>query len=169
VGDPIRVGSETAKRDLRRDMRRLRLEVADPAASRRICDALADLVDPSVIRSVMVYDAMAGEPDLSEFVTWCDHRGIATIAPDPMPTALEPVDPASVDVVVVPGLAFAEDGGRLGQGGGWYDRFLARARDGCVAIGVCFDAQVVLDLPVADHDVPVDVVVTESRVIRISG
>jgi 5-formyltetrahydrofolate cyclo-ligase len=168
VGDPIRVDLETAKRDLRRDMRGLRLEVADLAASRQICDALAGLVDRSGSRTVMVYDAVAGEPDLSEFATWCDDRGIATITPDPTPTAVEPVDPASVDVVVVPGLAFAEDGGRLGQGGGWYDRFLARVRDECVTIGVCFDVQVVRDVPVAGHDVPVDLVVTEARVIRTS-
>ena len=72
------------------------------------------------------------------------------------------VDPGWPDVVVVPGLAFAPDGQRLGQGGGWYDRFLIGVRDDCETIGVCFREQLVDELPTAPHDVAVDRVVTDS-------
>ena len=51
------------------------------------------------------------------------------------------VDPAWPDVVIVPGLAFTSTGRRLGQGGGWYDRFLVGVRDDCVTVGVCFHEQ----------------------------
>ena len=57
------------------------------------------------------------------------------------------LDPALLDVVVVPGLAFTADGRRLGQGGGHFDRFLLRLRPDCLRIGVAFREQLVDDLP----------------------
>jgi len=89
---------------------------------------------------------------------------------------LEPESGAAADlsgdrgesVAVVPGLAFDERGGRLGRGGGHYDRFLREARQTghLVAIGVAFDTQIVERVPRADCDEPVDRIVTESRVIE---
>ena len=76
------------------------------------------------------------------------HVGAFGIAEPDGPAA----DPAVVDVVLVPGLAFTRDGRRLGQGGGFYDRFLPMLRAGCVTIGVCFAEQVVEDLPSEEHD-----------------
>ena len=72
------------------------------------------------------------------------------------------VDPASLDVVVVPGLAFTADGRRLGQGGGHYDRFLPRLRPECRTVGAAFAEQVVDDLPTEPHDVRLDLVVTDA-------
>ena len=72
------------------------------------------------------------------------------------------VDPALLDVGVVPGLAFTVDGRRLGQGGGHYDRFLVRLRDGCVTVGAAFAEQLVGDLPTEPHDVRLDLVVTDA-------
>jgi 5-formyltetrahydrofolate cyclo-ligase len=164
VVDPI-----SAKSALRREFRRRRRQVVDEGRSERICDVLGTVVGaaiPARSGTVMVFDAVAGEPDPDRFVAWCHGVGLATIAPTPSPTAVEPVDPASVDVVVVPGLAFTPDGRRLGQGGGWYDRFLARVRPDCLTIGVAFDAQIVDDLPTESHDVVLDLVVTESGVIE---
>ena len=64
--------------------------------------------------------------------------------------------------MIVPGLAFTSAGDRLGQGGGWYDRFLADVRPECRTIGVGFVEQIVDALPVEDHDIRLDHVVTES-------
>ncbi|MET0152570.1 MAG: 5-formyltetrahydrofolate cyclo-ligase [Candidatus Binatia bacterium] len=71
-------------------------------------------------------------------------------------------------VVLVPGLAFDEQGGRLGRGGGHYDDFLREARrhGGIVAIAMAFELQVVAEVPREAHDEPVDVIVTEARVIE---
>jgi len=71
------------------------------------------------------------------------------------------VEPTTLDVVIVPGLAFAVDGRRLGQGGGHYDRFLPRLRAECLTIGVCYAEQLVADLPNDTHDVAVHLVVTD--------
>jgi 5-formyltetrahydrofolate cyclo-ligase len=74
----------------------------------------------------------------------------------------EQIDVATLDVVLVPGLAFDRRGGRLGMGGGYYDRFLAasRARGGAVAIGLCFAGQVVDIVPQGQGDVSLDWVVS---------
>jgi 5-formyltetrahydrofolate cyclo-ligase len=71
------------------------------------------------------------------------------------------LDPTLLDVVVVPGLAFTPAGARLGRGGGHFDRFLTRLGEGCLRIGVAFREQLVTELPTADHDIAVDVVVTD--------
>jgi 5-formyltetrahydrofolate cyclo-ligase len=73
----------------------------------------------------------------------------------------------SSTVVLVPGLAFGERGGRLGRGGGHYDRFLREARrhGSIAAIAMAFELQMVAEVPREAHDEPVDVIVTEARVI----
>jgi 5-formyltetrahydrofolate cyclo-ligase len=85
------------------------------------------------------------------------------------------VAPAALDVVVVPGIAFDAAGRRLGFGGGFYDRTFGRGCSSGFAerrpplIGLCFDLQVVARCPAGPDDVAVDVVVTESRVLRREG
>lgn len=76
------------------------------------------------------------------------------------------VDLASVEVIVVPGLAFDPVGGRLGQGGGHYDRLLASLPAGTVRIGVGYACQLVPRVPCEPHDAVVDIVVTDRAVHR---
>jgi len=85
------------------------------------------------------------------------------------PLAGNDVDLQTIDLFVVPGLAFDAQGGRLGQGGGYYDSTMA-ASPRALRIGVCFDVHFTEEpLPVLDHDQRVDLVVTPSRVVRIPG
>lgn len=79
----------------------------------------------------------------------------------PEPAAADAVKP---DVVIVPGLAFDASGARLGYGRGYFDRLLSDY--GGTAIGLAFDFQVLARLPQDTHDVAVDVVATEARLIR---
>lgn len=67
-------------------------------------------------------------------------------------------------LVLVPGVAFAPSGHRIGFGGGYFDRFLAEF--GGISIGLAYDFQVVASWPTAPHDRPVGVVVSESAVYR---
>lgn len=86
------------------------------------------------------------------------------------PTGGVTVEPEEVDVVITPGVAFDRDGGRVGYGGGFYDRFLPRTRPDVAAIAIAFALQVVDEaLPRAAFDRPVDAIVTEDEVIRTSG
>ena len=73
------------------------------------------------------------------------------------------VTPEEIDVLLVPGLAFTREGARLGQGGGFYDRFMPRLRSGTPRVGLCHSWQVFEDLPTGPHDVGVTHVVTENE------
>jgi 5-formyltetrahydrofolate cyclo-ligase len=64
-----------------------------------------------------------------------------------------------LDAIVIPGLAFTQTGIRIGQGAGFYDRFLETPRAGAIKIGVCFDFQIVAKIAREEHDVNVDLVV----------
>ena len=72
------------------------------------------------------------------------------------------------DLVLAPLLAFDDAGGRLGYGGGYYDRTLRglRRRTAVLVIGVGFDAQRVDSVPCGDGDEPLDWVITESRAVE---
>lgn len=73
----------------------------------------------------------------------------------------------TIDVVLVPGVAFDAAGHRLGRGKGYYDRFLPKAIN-AVKIGVCFPFQVVNTIPFEPHDVACDRIITY-RKTEISG
>jgi len=68
---------------------------------------------------------------------------------------------AGIDAFLCPGLAFDENGGRLGRGRGFYDRVLARANPSAVKIGVCFQFQRVPDTFSEAHDIHMDLVISE--------
>lgn len=71
-------------------------------------------------------------------------------------------------LVIVPGVAFSEKGGRTGYGRGYYDRYLA-AVPGCISAGVCFDFQIAEDIPMEEHDRYLDFVVSGKGIIRTGG
>lgn len=69
--------------------------------------------------------------------------------------------PASgMDIIMVPGVAFDKGGGRLGRGGGYYDRLLRKAGK-AVKIGLCFREQIVKKVPMDNRDVKVDRIITD--------
>lgn len=88
---------------------------------------------------------------------------------EPREESVRPVLPGDIDVIVMPGVAFDRDGRRLGYGGGYYDRFLDRCEPRCLRVAPCFDLQVVEEVPSADHDHRVHVIVTERRIIDCGG
>ncbi|MFO1302331.1 MAG: 5-formyltetrahydrofolate cyclo-ligase [Burkholderiales bacterium] len=88
------------------------------------------------------------------------YRGI------PEPDAATPqVDPADVDWVLVPGVAFDASGGRLGYGGGFYDRLLPLLPRATPRIAGAFDVQVVEAVPAAPHDLRVHAIATPGGLV----
>ncbi len=77
--------------------------------------------------------------------------------------------PQSVELVLAPGVGFDRAGNRLGHGKGYYDRFLPQLMPGVPVVGVCYDWQIVDAVPVDEHDRPMDVLVTERRVLYPAG
>jgi len=79
------------------------------------------------------------------------------------------LEPEEMDLVIVPGVGFSREGGRMGNGQGYYDRLLARVRPDCPLIGLCYECQLFDDLVVGPHDVFMDKVVTEQAVYTGQG
>jgi 5-formyltetrahydrofolate cyclo-ligase len=81
----------------------------------------------------------------------------------PEPHEKNPITLESVDLIIVPGLAFDERGNRLGYGAGFYDKLLSSFTKTTAALA--YEVQVVSEVPAAKHDVPIHKIVTEKRTI----
>lgn len=140
--------------------------------------------------AVAVYLTRPGELDTAPLIALCRRLGKIVLAPVVDPSTktlrfavwpvrgprvrnvhgiLEPGGPRRPerplgprDLLVVPGRAFTPAGDRLGAGGGYYDRFLARGR--ARSVGLAFDEQIVLRLPRRPHDRRVGLVVSPNRI-----
>lgn len=83
------------------------------------------------------------------------------------PSGAKIVPLPALEMIVVPGVAFDFTGHRLGYGKGYYDRFLQEGRGPLV--GLCFDFQLVSKLPAEDHDIRMDLLITDKRMLRLVG
>ena len=139
--------------------------------------------------SVAVYLASSDEIDLTNFIIKSLKRNITIASPrwngkayelakikslnkedlnkGPMnilePFGTETIEPKNITMWIIPGLAFSLTGGRLGYGGGWYDRLLADASNASLKIGVAHSFQIVDDIPVEEHDIRLNKIVTDSQ------
>lgn len=137
---------------------------------------------------IMAYYSYKNEPNLLEFIRVCLDMGKCVALPYivgegdmiavdyhadsviksniygiPEPVMMNESEKVEPDVVIIPGIAFDKNRHRIGFGGGYYDRFLSEVK--AVKIGVCFNRQIIDDVFPETHDVPMDIVVTEDRVI----
>ncbi len=85
--------------------------------------------------------------------------------PEPDPDQVKGIDPGEIDVVLLPGSVFDIRGGRLGYGGGYYDRFLDREAPHALRIALAFELQVVDKVPLLAHDKRIHYLVTEERIV----
>lgn len=175
---------------------RFRVEAAAPgdaAASVLISEVLLEVPEVASASGVLGYLAIAGEPNVDAVLEGLRARGVCVGVPmvdwerGSMEAGVfsgfeglscrrhgvrEPVAGTSIvpmgelRVVLVPGVAFDLRGGRLGRGGGFYDRFLARLAPQTIRVGVGFERRVVERLPTEPWDQLVDVLVTEQAVRR---
>jgi 5-formyltetrahydrofolate cyclo-ligase len=91
-----------------------------------------------------------------------EERGLGFAEP---PASAE--EAAALDVIVVPALALDPAGHRIGYGAGYYDRTLPKFSPPAATIGVVFDYQIVAEVPFTETDVPVAIVVTDARTLRV--
>ncbi len=161
-------------------------------SSALICGKLLTLDRVKTAACVMAYCTFKNEPDLNEFINACRALGKSVALPYivgkgelkavryesdslmkkskfgiPEPELKSKGDELKPDVVIAPGIAFDAELYRIGFGGGYYDRFLACST--AYKIGVCYDYQIVDGIGCEAHDVPMDVVVTEKRIIGGRG
>jgi 5-formyltetrahydrofolate cyclo-ligase len=137
--------------------------------------------------AVALFGGIAGESDLLPLLPWLGQRGAIAVyfacrGDDLVPFAVadagqlvrgpfgihepgpaaEPVPFAALDVVLTPGLAFGDDGRRLGRGRAYYDRLFARPDLRARRIGIGFECQRLSVVPREAHDVRVQALVTEA-------
>lgn len=74
------------------------------------------------------------------------------------------VDPQSIDLVMVPGVAFDRRGARMGHGKGYYDKLLENVRKDTPLVALAFDCQLFPEIPIAPHDVFMHKIITEKEV-----
>ncbi|MFK8022993.1 MAG: 5-formyltetrahydrofolate cyclo-ligase [Ilumatobacter sp.] len=163
-GSPNRPVAEK-KRALRREMRSMRKGLANRSErSEAIVEHLLGIEAVRAASCVLAYESVPGEVETSQLVAWCGSNGVGVVMPED-----DELVPDRFDVIVVPGTAFTTSGARLGQGGGWYDRFLPLRRRDAVTIGLGFREQIVVDLPTEPHDVILDCVVTDDGAVWADG
>lgn len=139
--------------------------------------SLAPTLDEALRRGQSVYLPHVGhtEPDM-RFAHWngqprrlmANRFGI----PEPLVDVAELVPADTLDVILLPLLAFDDVGGRLGSGAGYYDRALAFRRERPAPpwlIGIGYACQEVERIPMAEWDVPLDLVVTERETVVIGA
>lgn len=167
------------------------------AESARVRELVAESSEYAAARSIFMYHALEDEVDLGRLIDDAIQTGREVLLPvvgegremsvcsvnDPARDLrkgvfgiMEPrggmplVDLSRIGLVLVPGRAFDGSGGRLGRGGGYYDRFLRRLRPrsagGPPKIGVAFACQVVESVPRTNMDVLMDGLVTEGGFAR---
>lgn len=163
--------------------------------SRIITEHLLALPEFIGARNVFAYVSFRSEVETLPLIADCLSRGVVVSVPLTLPAdhrllpyavtdperdltpgycnILEPLktlpqmDPASIEVVVTPGSVFDAQGGRLGYGGGFYDRFLQTAAPQALRIGLAFDLQLVESVPLEKHDEQLDYLITETRTIAV--
>ncbi|WP_304583160.1 5-formyltetrahydrofolate cyclo-ligase [uncultured Alistipes sp.] len=175
------------KQEIRVAMKRANRALSDTerrAASERIWAQVAASAEFAAARCVALFCSLADEPDTAAVLAaWSREKRIvvprvegetmqfydydpATMAcgafgiAEPGPRAVR-CRPEEIDLLVVPGVAFARSGLRLGRGKGYYDRYLAQPGMRACRIGVCYAHQLVADLPAEPHDAPMDRVVDD--------
>lgn len=178
------------RRAMRQQLRQMTDEERH-SASNQVCARLMQLDTLRTAGVIMLYLPLPGEVDIMPIVVRCFQMGKMVCVPRVdwdrrdmnateigsfqdedleidehgvrTPQVYRPVVPTMIDVALVPGLAFDTSGHRLGRGGGYYDRFLPRLRRSATTIGVAFDGQIVDAVDRLDHDIGLDLVVTDRR------
>ncbi len=184
------------KVQMRQDLRARLVEISDEQRAIKSKEACRNLVDSEQFKRasvVMLYLSLPHEIDVTGAilhawqqektvavpkVSWQQRHmipveissletGVATEASGLRnPITGVPVLPEDIDLVVTPGLAFDKNGNRLGRGGAFYDRFFASHQLHACKCGFAFSSQIVDNVPVDNHDEPMDLLVTENDVIQ---
>lgn len=196
-----------AKRALRAELRARVAAMSDDeraAASDRVRANIAECDAWATARIVMLFAADASEPDLDGLIAFGESQSKVVCVPrvdwaakamTPVrvreaglltpgahglrtpPYDAEAIPPDTVDLIVTPGVGFDRAGGRVGRGGGFYDRFLAARTGGgtmpvlepAVVIGACFSCQVVGRVPGWTHDRQMDGLATDAGLWMFGG
>ena len=190
MNDEIILEKKRLRSEIRADMRGLNeAYIAD--SNKGIYEKLSSLPEFLNSKVVFAFYSIGAEPDTHRFIELalkmgktvalprCYGKGIMDAAiinsldelqegvlNIPAPTeAATAISPEKIDFALIPALAFDKEGGRLGQGGGYYDRFLEDAR--FFAVGIVRSRFFFDRVPVEAHDAKLKCIVTENEIARL--
>lgn len=153
------------KETLRKKLIEKRLALSKEEAaisSSAISQKLLDSVDWDDVKNLHIYSSVAGWNEVDTAQIKNKLRSLyprISITSRP-PKKTEPIPSGLFDLIIVPVLGFDPDNYRLGLGGGWYDRFLAKQPQ-AQTIGLAYSFSSVHTLPHESHDIPLDRIITE--------
>jgi 5-formyltetrahydrofolate cyclo-ligase len=192
---PLREAKRALRREMRLRLRELSPE-ARAAASLQLCQLAAHLPEFAGAEVVALFAPLPSEPDISPLIeqAWADGKRVAlprmktegkpllewfVVADwselvdtgsfglrEPNAGICAPVQAGQLDCAFIPGLAFDEEGFRLGRGGGYYDFFLHEAPPRLACVGLMFACQGVVKVPRESHDARLRSVLTEEGLRR---
>ncbi len=180
---------QLSKQQQRLEQKGLRVKLPDVSGA--VCAELALWLEVLKPKVVLAYKAFGSEisldvlplllPEIRFLTTRVQEKGILTLHDFALATVpnqygiLEPpasaprLEPSLVDVALVPGLAFTRSGGRLGYGGGFYDRLLPQLRPDCALCGVTQSALLLDSLAQEDFDVRMTHLVLETGIYTLGS
>jgi 5-formyltetrahydrofolate cyclo-ligase len=174
LGFPV---EQRAELSFRASDRLLRLPILVQASTIAFYAAVGSEADPSsaieacqVAGKRVVFPRISGEGRVLDFASATLDELVPGAHRTREPPAVAPsVSLGEIDCIVVPGVAFDVHCRRLGRGGGFYDATLAAFATRASRVGFAFDAQIVPVVPSEGHDIPMDVVVTDARVLHAAN
>ena len=156
------------KSELRTELTARRLNETDAERkSRLIAGHLRDMVDWSKVHKVHIYQSNLGrkEVDTQPIIDYLRHNWPETrVVIPPFKPGLS-ISTESYDVIIIPCLGFDKDRYRLGLGGGFYDRFLAKQPQ-AQKVGLAYDSALIKKLPRQPHDMRLDMIITEKNIYK---
>lgn len=143
---------------------------------------------------IMLYMSFGNEVDTFKLIEYCKKLGKSVIVPfcvsegrklvpteiksvendlkrnkigflEPKKELLDSASTEDIDLIILPGLAFDRSCYRVSYGGGYYDRFLGKLNFSIPTIGLIYDFQLIELIPMEEHDIPVDYVITDKRIV----
>ena len=175
------------KKELRKKMKTLRAALPPQLrkeAALRVYEAVTQLPEFKEAKTLFCY-ASAGDELATERITaahpqvafpkvfgdgvmrfYCGGEMVAGFRDIKEPQGGKEAIPQTGDLMLLPGLAFGEDGSRLGYGGGYYDRYLAGCEIQPIRCGIGYEAQVLPQVPTEPTDQKLDLLITDQKIRR---
>ncbi len=177
-----------------RERRRIRTATERERATEALTRHLVQLASDLDVGFIAAYLSTPDEPETRGFLRWADEQGIRVLLPisredglldwapydgadeeqdilgmpTPSSELLGPIAINGVDLILVPAACVARDGMRLGWGRGYFDKTLG-SMEGCPPLyAVIYDDELVDEVPVERHDMPVDGVVTPGGILTFA-
>jgi 5-formyltetrahydrofolate cyclo-ligase len=187
------VDKKQARAEIRRRLRALSAE-EKARKSKTICERVTQLPEFRDAKVVMLFASMPDEVDTSLLFARAFADGKRVVAPKCLtghrrilpillrsgadlapgaygimePTGSQSIPVEEIDFVLVPGYGFDRAGNRLGKGAGYYDKFMSQPGFRATRCAIAFSAQLLDQVPHDEHDLPVQILVTEDRLLRFS-